>query len=80
MLIVIGISLLAAVAGTLIWIRNGKKGRKRERAWALLLLAIGTTYAIGVQLRLPMPNPVDGITYLFGPVYKPILGWIQEEL
>ncbi|WP_028608293.1 hypothetical protein [Paenibacillus harenae] len=78
MLAVIGIALLAVVIGTLIWIRNGIKKRPRERMWALFILLIGTAYAIGVQLRLPVPNPVDGVTFLFKPIYTPIISWIEE--
>ncbi|MCA0758596.1 hypothetical protein KP806_26420 [Paenibacillus sp. N4] len=74
----IGIVLLAAGIGTLIWIRNGAKRQMKERAWALLLLAAGTALAVCLQMRVPVPNPADAVSAVFAPIYKPIIGWIEE--
>lgn len=74
----IGIVLLAAGIGALIWIRNGAKRQKKERAWALLLLAAGAVLAVCLQMRLPVPNPTDAISAVFAPVYKPIIEWVKE--
>lgn len=80
MLAVIIVTILAAATGTVIWIRNGAKQLFRERGWALFILLVGTLLAIGLLLRLPIPNPTDWIMTIFSPVYKPIVGWVEEGL
>lgn len=80
MLSIFVMTMLAAVTGTAIWIRNGAKQRYRERGWALFILLAGTLLAIGILLRLPIPNPTDWIMAIFSPVYKPIVGWVEGGL
>lgn len=80
MLSIIVMTMLAAATGTAIWIRNGAKQRFRERGWALFILLAGSLLAIGILFRLPVPNPTDWIMTIFSPIYKPIIGWIEEGL
>ncbi|OMF37170.1 hypothetical protein BK133_06070 [Paenibacillus sp. FSL H8-0548] len=69
--------LFAIAIGTIIWMRNGKKKRYRERGWAMVILALGTVLILAELMRFPIPNPVDWITTILSPVYKPILFWIE---
>lgn len=79
MLAPIGIFLLAAATGAVIWKRNGDMHRLRERGWALFILTIGTLLIMALLFRIPVPNPTDWIKTIVGPIYRPIISWIEEE-
>jgi ABC-type Co2+ transport system permease subunit len=79
MMSLIAIFLFTVSIGTVIWRRNSQKQRKRERGWALFILAIGTVLIMAMQLHVPLPTPVDWMIVLFSPVYKPIIRWIEED-
>jgi hypothetical protein len=79
MLMVVLVVVSAVASGAVIWIRNGKRRRYRERGWAMLILTIGTAMIIGLLLRVPLPNPLDAISAIYAPIYKPILAWIEED-
>ncbi len=71
--------LAAVISGVAIWVRNGNRQRNRERGWALFILMLGTAFILALLLRLPLPNPLDAISAIYKPIYKPIQAWIEEE-
>lgn len=79
MMALIGVVLLASISGALIWKRNGDKLLFRERGWALVILTIGTLLIMARLFHLPIPNPTDAIKALTGPIYRPIIAWIEED-
>jgi hypothetical protein len=80
MLASIVVFLFALGIATIIWNRNTKKKRFRERGWALFILAIGTVLILAQILRVSIPTPVDWIVKMTSPVYRPIMRWIEEDL
>ncbi|MBB3109595.1 CHASE2 domain-containing sensor protein [Paenibacillus phyllosphaerae] len=74
------IGLVALVIGVLTWKNRRSSGRSAEGLWSVGILAIGAVYAIGYSLRMPIPNPVDLISFVFHPVYKPIVDWLGIQV
>ncbi|WP_438448692.1 hypothetical protein [Gorillibacterium sp. sgz5001074] len=47
-----------------------REKRRRELAVFSVLLAMAAGLTIAQALRVPLPNPVDGLIALFSPVYR----------
>jgi len=72
----IGILAIAGIIAMAEVPRLRRKGHKKELWVFMLLLLLGTGISIAESLSVKVPNPIDGIAYL----YKPINDFIQGIL
>jgi hypothetical protein len=54
-----------------------KKGQKKELGLFSVLILIGAGLGIGASLHLPIPNPLDGLSYIFKPSSDIIFGMLE---
>lgn len=54
-----------------------KNGLKKELGLFSVLLLIGACLSIGASLHLPIPNPLDGLSYIFKPTSDIIFGLLE---
>lgn len=80
MLSAVFVIAFAVVVAAAIWARRRKLGQIREAMWATVILAIGVLMCTVLLLKLPLPNPVDGISSLFNPLSRPLVNWIMKEV
>jgi hypothetical protein len=63
--------VITAVMGMLMEMPKLWKSRKTKELWLfVLLLVTGTVFGIAVGLKMPMPNPLDFIKVVFGPLAR----------
>jgi hypothetical protein len=54
-----------------------KKGQKKELGLFSVLILLGACLSIGASLHLPIPNPLDGLNYIFKPSSDFIFGMLE---
>lgn len=74
---VIGILAIAGIIAMAEVPRLRKKGRMKELWVFMLLLLLGTGISIAESLSVKVPNPLNGIAYLYKPINEFILGILR---
>lgn len=74
---VVGIIVTAAAIAYAEAPRLARNGMYKELAIFAALLAFGLAVSVMNALRVPLPNPLDAIVFLFKPIGKFLFGMLS---
>ncbi|WP_409344901.1 hypothetical protein [Paenibacillus sp. MBLB4367] len=76
MLAVIGVLAAIALLTLFEFPSLVRQKRKKDAAVFAVFMAVAAAFGIAKSLRMPVPNPLEWIRYVFEPVGEYVFGWL----